>query len=138
MRRWQFVRTRQATAYEIDFFDYEPEGRESESLRARHLSRWPFIGLPNLAFPVSPGTSGRIREFTYDEIIEQEIGFIGKPEKVVRQIRNLQSKGGIAELAIVSNFGGMEHWKSIKTQQLFAEQVMAAFRAESEAARAGA
>jgi len=31
-------------------------------------------------------------------------------------------------LAIVSNFGGLEHWKSIKTQQIFAERVMPAFR----------
>jgi hypothetical protein len=40
----------------------------------------------------------------------------------------LQEKGGIGELAIVSNFGGLEHWKSIKTQQIFAERVMPAFR----------
>jgi hypothetical protein len=50
----------------------------------------------------------------------------------------LQAKGGIGELAIVSNFGGLEHWKSIKTQQLFADRVMPAFRGNTAASPAGA
>ena len=74
------------------------------------------------------GALESLTKLTYDQIVEQEIGFIGTPEKVVRQIENLQSKGGIGELAIVSNFGGLEHWKSIKTQQLFAKHVIPAFR----------
>lgn len=74
------------------------------------------------------GALESLTRLTYEEIVEQEIGFIGTPEKVIRQVRNLQDKGGIGELAIVSNFGGLEHWKSIKTQQLFAERVMPAFR----------
>jgi alkanesulfonate monooxygenase SsuD/methylene tetrahydromethanopterin reductase-like flavin-dependent oxidoreductase (luciferase family) len=75
---------------------------------------------------------------TYEEILDQEIGFIGTPDKVIRQIRNLRAQGGIGELAIVSNFGGLEHWKSIKTQQLFADRVMPAFRGNTAASPAGA
>jgi alkanesulfonate monooxygenase SsuD/methylene tetrahydromethanopterin reductase-like flavin-dependent oxidoreductase (luciferase family) len=74
------------------------------------------------------GALESLTKLTYEEIVEQEIGFIGTPEKVIRQVRNLRDKGGIGELAIVSNFGGLEHWKSIKTQQIFAERVMPAFR----------
>lgn len=74
------------------------------------------------------GALESLTELSYDQIVEQEIGFIGTPDKVIRQVRELQAKGGIGELAIVSNFGGIEHWKSIKTQQLFAERVMPAFR----------
>src|ERR1700719_4049993 len=84
------------------------------------------------------GALESLTKLTYDEIVEQEIGFIGTPEKVVRQVQNLQDKGGIGELAIVSNFGGIEHWKSIKTQQLFAERVMPAFRSSSVGAHASA
>jgi len=73
------------------------------------------------------GALESLTKLTYEQIVEQEIGFIGTPEKVIAQIRNLQSKGGIGELAIVSNFGGLEHWKSIKTQDLFARHVMPAF-----------
>jgi alkanesulfonate monooxygenase SsuD/methylene tetrahydromethanopterin reductase-like flavin-dependent oxidoreductase (luciferase family) len=74
------------------------------------------------------GALESLTKFTYEEIVEQEIGFVGTPEKVVAQVRSLQAKGGIGELAIVTNFGGIDHWKSIKTQQLFAQQVMPAFR----------
>jgi len=74
------------------------------------------------------GALESLTKLTYDEIVDQEIGFIGTPKKVIRQIENLQHIGGIGELAIVANFGGLEHWKSIKTQQLFSEQVMPAFR----------
>ena len=77
------------------------------------------------------GALESLTKLTYDQIVEQEIGFIGTPAKVIRQIENLQQKGGIGELAIVSNFGGMEHWKSIKTQHLFAKHVIPAFRQSS-------
>jgi hypothetical protein len=36
--------------------------------------------------------------------------------------------GGLHEMVIISNFGGIEHWKAIKTQQLFAQYVMPALR----------
>lgn len=78
------------------------------------------------------GALESLTKLTYDEIVGQEIGFIGTPEKVISQIRALEEKGGIGELAIVSNFGGMEHWKSIKTQHLFSTRVMPAFRKTGE------
>jgi alkanesulfonate monooxygenase SsuD/methylene tetrahydromethanopterin reductase-like flavin-dependent oxidoreductase (luciferase family) len=74
------------------------------------------------------GALESLTKLTYDEIVDQEIGFIGTPAKVIRQIQNLQEKGGIGELAIVSNFGGLDHWKTLKTQQLFADRVIPAFR----------
>ena len=83
------------------------------------------------------GALESLTRLTYEEIVEQEIGFIGTPKKVIAQIENLQSRGGIGELAIVANFGGIEHWKSIKTQQLFAQQVMPAFRGAGQTAMAG-
>lgn len=74
------------------------------------------------------GALESLTKLTYEEIVEQEIAFIGTPKKVIKQIKDLQKKGGIGELTIVANFGGLEYWKSIKTQHLFATQVMPAFR----------
>ncbi|MGC2194147.1 MAG: hypothetical protein WA628_05690, partial [Terriglobales bacterium] len=74
------------------------------------------------------GALESLTRLTYDEIVEQEIAFIGTPERVIQLVANLQARGGIGELAIVSNFGGLENWKSIKTQQLFAQRVIPAFR----------
>jgi len=82
------------------------------------------------------GALESLTKLTYDEIVAQEIGFIGTPEKVARQVRALEEKGGIGELAIVSNFGGLEHWKSIKIQHMFAKHVMPAFRRSGTEARA--
>ena len=70
------------------------------------------------------------------KLLSRRSGFIGTPEKVVRQVRALEEKGGIGELAIVSNFGGLEHWKSIKIQHMFAKHVMPAFRRSGTEARA--
>ena len=74
------------------------------------------------------GALESLTKLTYEQIVEQEIAFVGTPEKVIEQIKNVQAKGGIGELAIVSNFGGLDHWKSIKTQDIFAKRVMPAFR----------
>ena len=74
------------------------------------------------------GALESLTKLTYEEIVDQEIGFIGTPEKIISQVKALEAKGGIAELAIVSNFGGLEHWKSIKTQELFAKHVIPKFR----------
>jgi hypothetical protein len=78
------------------------------------------------------GTSGVVemwRHITYDQCIEEELGFIGTPEKVSEQIRQLdQQIGGLNEMVIISNFGGIEYWKAIKTQKLFAKYVMPALR----------
>src|SRR5437588_11469073 len=52
------------------------------------------------------GALESLTKLSYNEIVEQEIGFIGTPAKIISQVRALQQKGGIAELAIVSNFGG--------------------------------
>jgi alkanesulfonate monooxygenase SsuD/methylene tetrahydromethanopterin reductase-like flavin-dependent oxidoreductase (luciferase family) len=74
------------------------------------------------------GALESLTRLTYRDILDQEIGFIGTPEQVIGQIGRLREQAPITELAIVSNFGGLEHWKVLKTQELFARHVMPAFR----------
>jgi alkanesulfonate monooxygenase SsuD/methylene tetrahydromethanopterin reductase-like flavin-dependent oxidoreductase (luciferase family) len=74
------------------------------------------------------GALESLTKLTYQDVVEQEIGFVGTPEQVIAQVRRLRERAPIAELAIVSNFGGLEHWKVLKTQELFARHVMPAFR----------
>jgi alkanesulfonate monooxygenase SsuD/methylene tetrahydromethanopterin reductase-like flavin-dependent oxidoreductase (luciferase family) len=74
------------------------------------------------------GALESLTRLTYEEVLHQEIAFVGTPEQVIGQIRKLQERCPLNELAIVSNFGGLEHWKVIKTQELFARHVMPAFR----------
>jgi alkanesulfonate monooxygenase SsuD/methylene tetrahydromethanopterin reductase-like flavin-dependent oxidoreductase (luciferase family) len=74
------------------------------------------------------GALESLTKLTYEDVLQQEIGFIGTSEQVINQIRKLREQAPITELAIVSNFGGLDHWKVIKTQELFAKEVMPAFR----------
>jgi alkanesulfonate monooxygenase SsuD/methylene tetrahydromethanopterin reductase-like flavin-dependent oxidoreductase (luciferase family) len=97
----------------------------------------PVKGLPPKEELIAKGfgfyASGALESLTrlsYRDIVEQEIGFIGTPDQVISQIRRLREQAPITELAIVANFGGIEHWQAIKTQELFARHVMPAFQQE--------
>jgi alkanesulfonate monooxygenase SsuD/methylene tetrahydromethanopterin reductase-like flavin-dependent oxidoreductase (luciferase family) len=74
------------------------------------------------------GALESLTKLTYREIVDKEIGFIGTPEQVTEQIQRLQKQAPIAELALVTNFGGLPYWQVLKTQDLFARQVLPAFR----------
>jgi hypothetical protein len=75
------------------------------------------------------GVAEMLRHITYDRCVEEELCFLGTPAQVIAQIRRLdQQIGGLNEMVIISNFGGIEHWKAIKTQHLCAQYVIPALR----------
>jgi alkanesulfonate monooxygenase SsuD/methylene tetrahydromethanopterin reductase-like flavin-dependent oxidoreductase (luciferase family) len=95
----------------------------------------PVKGLPDREDLIAKGfafyASGALESLTrlsYEDILQQEIGFVGTPDQVIGQIRRLLEQAPVTELAIVANFGGLESWKVLKTQELFARHVMPAFR----------
>lgn len=95
----------------------------------------PVRGLPPRDELVAKGyafyASGALEALTrlsYQDILDQEIGFIGTPRQVTEQIHRLKQQAPITELAIVSNFGGLEHEKVIQTQERFAREVVPAVR----------
>jgi hypothetical protein len=57
-----------------------------------------------------------------------ENGFISPPLHLVMQILRLREQVPITELAIVSNFRGLEHQNASETHELFALEVMPVFR----------
>ncbi len=78
-------------------------------------------------------TSGIMEEFSdtpYDEMIDKDIVWVGTPGDIIERIEAVQELcEGLTEVAITVNPGGVEHWKSIKTQELFARHVMPHFGA---------
>lgn len=77
-------------------------------------------------------TSGALESLTklsYDDLVERDIAFVGAPEQVIEKIVWLKEKVGIAEFDILANYGGIEHWQSLKQQELFARHVISAFAA---------
>jgi alkanesulfonate monooxygenase SsuD/methylene tetrahydromethanopterin reductase-like flavin-dependent oxidoreductase (luciferase family) len=67
-------------------------------------------------------------QLSYDELVVQEWAFVGTPAQVIDKIGWLQEKAGITEFDILSNYGGMPHWQSLKQQELFAQHVIPVFR----------
>ena len=63
-------------------------------------------------------------------MIEKDVVWVGTPPDVIERIEAVQELcKGLTEVAITVNPGGVEHWKSIKTQELFATHVMPHFGA---------
>jgi alkanesulfonate monooxygenase SsuD/methylene tetrahydromethanopterin reductase-like flavin-dependent oxidoreductase (luciferase family) len=64
----------------------------------------------------------------YDEMIDGDIVWVGTPDDVVQRVREtIDVCEGLTEIAITTNPGGVEHWKAIKAQELFAEHVIPKF-----------
>ena len=74
----------------------------------------------------------------YDAMIEQDIVWVGTPADVIERIEEVQRVcAGLTEISITVNAGGVEHWKAIKAQELFAATVIPHFkRSRREAAAA--
>ena len=65
----------------------------------------------------------------YDEMIDKDVVWEGTPEDVIERIQAVRDVcEGLTEVSITVNPGGVEHWKSIKSQELFAAHVIPHFR----------
>jgi flavin-dependent trigonelline monooxygenase, oxygenase component len=77
-------------------------------------------------------TSGALEslaEMTWEQLTESDAVWAGTPEQVIEKIEAVREKcPGLAEVTITVNAGGVEHWKAIKTQELFARHVIPHFR----------
>ncbi len=86
------------------------------------------------------GALESLLKLSYDDLVEQDIAFVGSPTQVIDKITWLEEKAGIAEFDILANYGGLQHWQALKQQELFARQVIPAFaasRATAEEAWSG-
>ena len=85
------------------------------------------------------GALEQLAAMSWDEITGQDVVWIGTPREVIEKIESLREIcPGLAEVAITVNAGGAEHWKAIKTQELFARHVIPHFRGAGDRAEAGA
>lgn len=73
-----------------------------------------------------------LRNLSYKELLEQGIVLVGTPEKVGKQLLDLWKEFRFHELIIMSHYGGTTRWQAMKTQELFAKQIMPMLRAEAE------
>jgi alkanesulfonate monooxygenase SsuD/methylene tetrahydromethanopterin reductase-like flavin-dependent oxidoreductase (luciferase family) len=80
------------------------------------------------------GIMEKLAATPYDEMIEGDIVWVGTPEDVRERIAaTIDVCEGLTEVAITVNPGGFEHWQAIKTQEIFAHEVMPHFRRDGDA-----
>jgi alkanesulfonate monooxygenase SsuD/methylene tetrahydromethanopterin reductase-like flavin-dependent oxidoreductase (luciferase family) len=76
---------------------------------------------------------GRVKpqaQLSYDELVKDRYIIVGSPETVKNQLGEYcDGVGAGGVLAVGSSFGPMPHWMVQKNMQIFAEEVMPAFRA---------
>ena len=83
------------------------------------------------------GIMEKLAATPYDEMIEGDIVWVGTPQDVIERIeQTIEVCEGLSEIAITVNPGGFEHWKAIKTQEMFADLVMPHFQTSPEPAAA--
>jgi len=71
----------------------------------------------------------------YEEMIAGDIVWVGTPEDVIERIEQTRDVcEGLTEVAITVNPGGFEHWKAIKTQEMFADLVIPHFQDSEQSA----
>lgn len=61
---------------------------------------------------------------TFEQILEQDLAWIGTPEEVAPRVAEVAAVPGVTEVAVMSSFGGLEQWKVLRTQELFAREVI--------------
>jgi alkanesulfonate monooxygenase SsuD/methylene tetrahydromethanopterin reductase-like flavin-dependent oxidoreductase (luciferase family) len=71
------------------------------------------------------GIMEKLAATPYDDMIAGDIVWVGTPDDVVQRIREtIDVCEGLTEIAITTNPGGVDHWKAIKAQELFAQHVI--------------
>ncbi len=69
-----------------------------------------------------------LAELTYEQLIEEGIVHVGAPETVRDRLRGLQADVDFDELCVITHFGGMSREEAMRTQRLFARDIMPALR----------
>jgi alkanesulfonate monooxygenase SsuD/methylene tetrahydromethanopterin reductase-like flavin-dependent oxidoreductase (luciferase family) len=77
-------------------------------------------------------------KLTFEQLVDYGIVFVGTPEKVGDQLLELWDEFRFEELLVISHFGGTTRWQAMKTQSLFARDIMPRLREAAAAAAVAA
>jgi alkanesulfonate monooxygenase SsuD/methylene tetrahydromethanopterin reductase-like flavin-dependent oxidoreductase (luciferase family) len=75
-------------------------------------------------------------EYTYEEIIDNGMAVVGSPDSVGERFEALADELGFGQVIALMGVGDMPHYRTVKSMELFATQVMPALRRRSDEARA--
>ena len=69
-----------------------------------------------------------MRQFSYDDLIDQQMVFVGTAEQVTRQLEDLHRDIAFDEFDMLSHYGDIDLHQAYRNQDIFAKKVIPAFR----------
>jgi len=71
------------------------------------------------------GTLEALATIPYQQLLDEEYVWVGSPEEIREKIQKVVTAvPELTEISVICSYAGMEHWKTIRTQQLFSEKIM--------------
>ncbi|HLS66922.1 MAG TPA: LLM class flavin-dependent oxidoreductase [Pseudogracilibacillus sp.] len=65
----------------------------------------------------------------YETLLDEQFVWVGSPDDIREKVEQIiEEEPSITEIAIICTYAGMEHWKTIRTQELFSKHVMPYFQ----------
>lgn len=69
-----------------------------------------------------------MRKFSYDDLIDQQMVYVGTADQVIRQVEDLHREIAFDEFNMLSHYGDIDLHQAYRNQDIFAKKVMPAFR----------
>ncbi|WP_084568103.1 LLM class flavin-dependent oxidoreductase [Brevibacillus panacihumi] len=96
----------------------------------------PTVKLPNKDRMINAGFNfyakgilEKLADMTYEQITEGDVVWIGTPEEICEKIERVKREvEGLTEIDFLTNYGGMDHWKVIKQQELISKHIIPNFK----------
>lgn len=77
------------------------------------------------------GALESLAKIPYEELLEEEFVWVGTPEQIREKVDNvIRQCPGLTEISVLCTYAGIEHWKTIRTQELFSKEVMPYFQSK--------
>jgi alkanesulfonate monooxygenase SsuD/methylene tetrahydromethanopterin reductase-like flavin-dependent oxidoreductase (luciferase family) len=76
-------------------------------------------------------------EYTYEEIIDNGMAVVGSPDTVGERFEAMMDELGFGQIISLMGVGDMPHYRTIKSMELFANNVMPALRRRAAQSREG-
>ncbi|MBM7599218.1 alkanesulfonate monooxygenase SsuD/methylene tetrahydromethanopterin reductase-like flavin-dependent oxidoreductase (luciferase family) [Virgibacillus halotolerans] len=72
-------------------------------------------------------------EIPYQKLLDDDYVWVGSPEEIKERVAKvIEACPDISEISMLCTYAGMEHWKTIRTQDLFSQQIMPHFQKENK------
>ncbi|WP_240375971.1 LLM class flavin-dependent oxidoreductase [Bacillus piscicola] len=75
------------------------------------------------------GALEALAEIPYQKLLDDDYVWVGSPDEMKTKVRNIiKDCPELSEVSLLCTFAGIEHWKTIRTQDLFSKEIMPAFQ----------